>query len=548
MNLNVPEPEFKYSTAKLKKAYKEATKSIMSELNRLDVTDLSRANTMAALANVSEILSGLDKESAEWVEENIPKAAREGVARAIVNLGVAETLEQAEGLINFNRPNQRMISAAVADTQSDLLAVTSNISRKTRATVRKVMASATRENMAAGINGRKSIKRDVVAGLRKELGKAVDTGIIDASGRRWKPEVYAEMITNTKMSEVFDEANRNESIQRGALYAVISGHGAKDACKFHEGRIIKLTADAPGNYPTYESLKASGQIWHPNCKHHYSTVRNPDNLPDSVKDRAEKQDKLGREAIATGKRNVNDAIIAANKNQGGNSVGVNISQLTNEADIVKAGGKVASGDKLLTKTFGGGDFEEIDLRMAQETKSALKGRYRGTANVRMDFMDSWTDDNNNPLSLGLESYFAEKYNLPYVKNNVKKLTERERAVADFMQEQTVSKLRDEGITHVKVYRGVMWDEDNRWLPQDEKDMTIKGRALSSWTMRKGVATEYADYVDDEDGNMFGGVIEAIIPIDKIGFAAIIGYADEIVAVGDIKGANLIAKKRTGGRW
>jgi hypothetical protein len=306
MNLNVPEPEFNYRTNKLTKAYKGAVKRILAELDRLDVSDLSRANSAAALANIADILKGVDKEAREWVEENIPEVAREGVARAIVNLGAAKTIEEAVDIAKFSRTNQALVRAAIADTQSDLLAVTRNIDRRTRGAVRRVTSQAMRENMAAGINGRKAIKRDIVVGLRKELGKAVDTGIIDAAGRRWKPEVYVDMLVDAKMSEAFDEANRNEAIQREAFYAVISSHGAKDACRFHEGRIIKLTEEAPGNYPTYESLKASGQIWHPKCKHHYSVIRDPNLLPESVREKVEKQDEAGRKALATKKRNPED--------------------------------------------------------------------------------------------------------------------------------------------------------------------------------------------------------------------------------------------------
>jgi hypothetical protein len=301
MNLNVPEPDFNYHVSKLTKAYKDGVKRIMAELDRLDVTDLSRANSAAALANIAEILKAVDKESAEWVEENIPIAARQGVSSAIVALGATDTIEEALEIAKFNRPNQALVRAAIADTQQDLLAVTRNIDRRTRGAIRRVTSQSIRENMAAGINGRKAIKRDIVVGLSKELGKAVDTGIIDAAGRRWRPEVYAEMVTNTKMSEAYVEATINEAIQREALYGVISSHGAKDHCRYFEGMIVKLTEDAPGNYRTLAELKNSGLIFHPNCKHFVSPIRVPKNLPDSVREKAESQEDRGGKALTLGR-------------------------------------------------------------------------------------------------------------------------------------------------------------------------------------------------------------------------------------------------------
>ena len=55
--------------------------------------------------------------------------------------------------------------------------------------------------------------------------------------------------------DTYNESARNEGIDRGANYAVITSHGATDACKFHEGKIVKLVADAPGNYTDTRPVK-----------------------------------------------------------------------------------------------------------------------------------------------------------------------------------------------------------------------------------------------------------------------------------------------------
>ncbi|WP_010495067.1 phage minor capsid protein [Paenibacillus elgii] len=272
----IPETDYEYEIARLVDAYKNAAGRIQRELERLDLAGLSRANAQVALSEVSRVLASLNDESAEWVAANIPQAARDGVARTLVALGAADTVEQAAAVVKFNRINANMVAAAVADTQADLLAVTQNVDRRVRAAVRKVIADSMRANMAAGISGRRTISADILGGLRKTLGDAVNTGIIDAAGRRWKPEVYVDTVVRTKMAETYREATTNEAIQRGAYYAVISRHGAKDACANWEGRIIKLSADAPGDYPTYDSAKATRQIWHPNCRHTFTPVRVPE--------------------------------------------------------------------------------------------------------------------------------------------------------------------------------------------------------------------------------------------------------------------------------
>lgn len=274
----IPEPNYEYDIEKLRKAYEKAITDIRRELESVDLTDLGRANAVAAMADASQILKELDKTSGAWVAANIPAAATEGVAATLLSLGVASTIAEARNLAKFNGLNRHMVDAVIADTQQDLLAVTKNVERRVRNTIRQVSAEVMRENMARGINGRRTIKSDILAGVRKKLGESVETGIVDAAGRRWKPEVYADMLVRTKMLYAHIEGTTNEAIARGVMYATISRHGATDACSKWEGRIVKLTAEAPGPYPTVAEAKASREIFHPNCKHVISPLRDPSRI------------------------------------------------------------------------------------------------------------------------------------------------------------------------------------------------------------------------------------------------------------------------------
>ena len=246
-----PEPNYEYRVEELVKLYKKAIDDLQSELNRYDMFDTRAANTRAILVEVSRILSELNEDSAKWVEKNVPAVAREGVARTLYELGIAKTLEQAKKIESFNKINERAVAAAVADMQTDLLAVTQNIDRRVRNAVRQVTADVMRSNMVRGINGRKTITRELIQGLRKKLGESLETGIIDAAGRRWKPETYVDTLARTKLMDVHHEAKINEAVSREAWYGLISTAPAKDACRFHTGRIIKLVSEAPGPYITY---------------------------------------------------------------------------------------------------------------------------------------------------------------------------------------------------------------------------------------------------------------------------------------------------------
>ncbi len=274
----IPTPNYNYKTEQLVSAYKSAVKRIKRELERVDLSDFQRAQQRKVLEDIADILSELDATTKAWVASNIPEAVEDGAAGTLYAIGAAETLDEAHRLLEFSRLNRELVKTVVADTQDDLLQVTQNISRKVRTSVRKVAGEVLRENLTEGVNGQRTLRNDMLQRLRSDLGKAVDTGIIDAAGRRWRPEVYVDMAVRTKMMEAHKEATQNEAVARGANYAVISSHGATDKCRLWERRIIKLTRDADGDYPYIGDLPRR-QIFHPNCRHHITPVRDPELVP-----------------------------------------------------------------------------------------------------------------------------------------------------------------------------------------------------------------------------------------------------------------------------
>ena len=79
------------------------------------------------------------------------------------------------------------------------------------------------------------------------------------------------------MLEAHKEASINEALTEGSNYARISRHGATDACRKYEGKVIKLVADAPGDYLYIGDIPRS-KIFYPNCKHLITPVRNPERV------------------------------------------------------------------------------------------------------------------------------------------------------------------------------------------------------------------------------------------------------------------------------
>jgi len=299
----VPEPTYDYEVSRLVLYYRKAMRKILRELRMVDLNSAQQRELQKLLARINNTLKELDSDADEWVKKNVRKAALDGAALALVALDVVDSFDEALKTVKLRGPNREMTRAIVADLQQDLLAVSQNISKRTRTVVRQVVAESMRSNMTAGINGRKTMDRDIVQRLRAQLSSAIDTGIVDAAGRRWKPDVYVDMVVRTKLFEAHREAHTNEGLMRGAEFALISSHSAKDACRFHEGRIVALNPNNKNGYPTIAELKATNQIFHPNCKHHIIVFRSLDRLPDKVRQDAIRKQGIGEKAVATGKRN-----------------------------------------------------------------------------------------------------------------------------------------------------------------------------------------------------------------------------------------------------
>lgn len=260
-------PDYEGDITEITQSFGGAIDDIKREVERMELTN---AGAKSTIKKIGGIFGNLREKASSWVERVFPKAAREGVTRALDVIGIG----RSKGEPPLNRANSEIVAAASEDTYADLLVVTQNIDRRTKAAIRRAVAETMRANMAAGVNGRRTINAETAAQIRKDLGAAVDNAIIDAAGRRWKVETYVDMVTRTKLMQTTNDATINEALDRGVMYGVISRHGATDGCAKWEGRTVKLTRDAPGDYPFIGDLPRR-EIFHPNCKHTISPIRRP---------------------------------------------------------------------------------------------------------------------------------------------------------------------------------------------------------------------------------------------------------------------------------
>ena len=194
-----------------------------------------------------------------------------------------KTLEELHGAVPYSQLNTYKMEQIVEDTMEDLLFVTQHTKKELKKYVREVFAKNLHYHGLTNEN-HKNIKKIIENELSKkflqeQLKKKGFVGIVDAGGKRWNLKTYVDMAVKTKMNQAYTEGLKDRAKETGKDLAVIPEKGATDPCSKFEGMIISLTGATEG-YLTYDQLRATGLVFHPNCTHSPFPIGNIDLLPE----------------------------------------------------------------------------------------------------------------------------------------------------------------------------------------------------------------------------------------------------------------------------
>jgi hypothetical protein len=287
----IPDSAYERNVAQLVRYYKKAFKEILGQMKGIQ-NGIERAQAESLLKQIDFILRELDENTKRWCQTTINDAFKRGQIGCIIKLGDAKTLAEAASQASFSMLARETVEALINDTYEDLLLATQNTKRKVVQLV-KSAASDTLRLRAAQQLGRRTSSKEIVErlagrGLSRTLDDEAWVGIVDKAGRRWNLSTYSEMVVRTKLQQAHIEGVRTEALERKVDLAVISSHGARDACAKFEGMVISLNGITPG-YPTYTEVRATGQIFHPNCQHSVNALRDISLLPPALRERHAEQ-------------------------------------------------------------------------------------------------------------------------------------------------------------------------------------------------------------------------------------------------------------------
>jgi len=290
----IPEPKFDKDVRKIldhfKRAYDDLNNYLLAELV-LDPTSPQIKDDVEILNRIDRRIAELEKAIKGDLTESVGGAFYEGQAFHLASIGVYKSVDEALKYVASSSFVTTKMEAMITDTYEDLLFATQNTSRNLKKVVRDTVAKSFQYGATRDL-GRKTIGKLIEEELSKQgLSKKITNegfiGVIDKSGRRWKLGTYADMVTRTKLKQAHTEGLRAQAVETGYDLAIISSHGATDACARYENMIISLHGETKG-YPTYDEVKATGKIFHPNCEHSVHSIRDPELLPESLRKKAEK--------------------------------------------------------------------------------------------------------------------------------------------------------------------------------------------------------------------------------------------------------------------
>jgi hypothetical protein len=242
---------------------------------------------------IEAVISNLERKAIPMATEKVSNAYKEGVAFSRKAMTTEIKLTESKE-VELNNSHKLRMEKMIEQTQDDLLKATHNTKENVKQLVRKVVSKEIADAGKSNKFGKNTaMAKQIEKQLRKQFIengiKDADVAIIDKANRKWKLQTYSAMVARTKMNNAYIDAIREEAIQDGTDLAIISTKpDTKDACKNYEGMIISLNGITSG-YLTYAELKASKQVFHPNCGHFVRPISNLNRVPKKLMEQHQKQ-------------------------------------------------------------------------------------------------------------------------------------------------------------------------------------------------------------------------------------------------------------------
>lgn len=246
--------------------YKAAYKKVVEEI--VGATEAGQIQRARVMAHINAELTKLGVDVDKWVKREIPQYYLDGANAAVQDLrklGVDTSRAAGSAVVN-KAAIQALTDDVSLSFAEGIKGVSRNAQRVLNDTIKRQLNFINAEGRLTG-QTRKMISEAVANRLADEGLSA----LVDAGGKAWSLESYAEMLVRTKGTEARNQGLANRMLQSGQDLVQVSDHNSEHmACADWEGEILSLTGNTDG-YPTLDDATEAG-LFHPNCEHAINVI------------------------------------------------------------------------------------------------------------------------------------------------------------------------------------------------------------------------------------------------------------------------------------
>jgi len=211
------------------------------------------------LKQIMEILNQLDRDAAQWIQENIPKIYQQNYTQVLAyinKIGMQRDINPS-----FAQIHQRAIDVIAQNMFDNLRSATNYAGRRINDYYRRAALEAEAEKFTVGQTWQEMAKN-----LEQKLLSKGLTGFKDRLGREWRLDSYAEMVARTTTREIATAATINACKEFDIDLVQITKHYPTcELCAPLQGKVFSLSGKDK-RYPKYDGDLVRIPK-HPNCRH-----------------------------------------------------------------------------------------------------------------------------------------------------------------------------------------------------------------------------------------------------------------------------------------
>ena len=261
--------------AQLTKLYRTSMEEVSSLVT--EGTAFQRGRTRVLIRKVSDALRPLDRETAKWAGDLIPRAYDRGAAdvvKGLRNIGYRGPLST-----EFVGVHERAVEAIARSVERDLGRATRRAEGMVGRVLRRTQQAVVKEEFLNTEVGKALVKgaprRELSRALRGLFDRASDRegllhiadGQFVRAGSKWVPlDYYCELVARTATRQATVQGTIDRLSDNGLdLVVVVGPRDTCEICQEFVGQVYSIS----GRSEKYPSLAEAmgGPPYHPNCEH-----------------------------------------------------------------------------------------------------------------------------------------------------------------------------------------------------------------------------------------------------------------------------------------